>query len=448
MEKDIIQKNFLIQFVTVVLFATFIMSLLFTTTVKAHDIPASVTVHMYVKPEGNHVKVLLRVPLESMSELVYPTWGPGYLDFERADSVLLDAAHVYLTEELKLYENGVLLEDKTITAYRVSSPQNRSFQEYDTAIANIKSPPLTNEDRLYYGQAVLDVLYEFPIQSENSKFAIHPTLARLAMITNTVLRFIPPESGERVFNYIGDVGVVDLDPSLWHALYEFTELGFFHILEGTDHILFLLCLIIPLRSFRKLIPVITAFTIAHSITLISTAFGIAPQALWFAPLIEMLIALSIVYMAFENIVGVKLEKRWIVAFGFGLVHGFGFSFLLSDSMQFAGSHLFTSLLAFNVGVEFGQILILIIVLPLLNLLFKYVVAEKAGTILLSALVAHSGWHWMTERNDKLAAYQFEWPEINAEFYAELMRWGMLSIIVGIASWLMFELYKRFNRRPE
>ena len=55
---------------------------------------------------------------------------------------------------------------------------------------------------------------------------------------------------------------------------------------------------------------------------------------------------------------------------------------------------------------------------------------------------------MTERNDKLAAYQFEWPEINAEFYAELMRWGMLSIIVGIASWLMFELYKRFNRRPE
>ena len=193
---------------------------------------------------------------------------------------------------------------------------------------------------------------------------------------------------------------------------------------------------------------ITAFTIAHSITLISTAFGIAPQALWFAPLIEMLIALSIVYMAFENIVGVKLEKRWIVAFGFGLVHGFGFSFLLSDSMQFAGSHLFTSLLAFNVGVEFGQILILIIVLPLLNLLFKYVVAEKAGTILLSALVAHSGWHWMTERNDKLAAYQFEWPEINAEFYAELMRWGMLSIIVGIASWLMFELYKRFNRRPE
>ena len=348
------------------------------TIVKAHDIPMSVTVHMYVKPEGNTLKLLLRVPLESMSELVYPTWGPGYLDFENADPILLDAAHVYLTEELQVYENGVLIEDKMITAYRATSPQDRSIQNWDTAIENINKPAFTNEERLYYGQAVLDVLYEFPISSDQSQFSINPTLNKLASITNTVLRFMPAGTGERVFNYMGNPGVVELDPSLMHALYEFSELGFFHILEGIDHILFLLCLVIPLRSFRALIPVVTSFTIAHSITLISTAFGLAPQAIWFPPLIETLIALSIVYMAFENIVGAKLEKRWIVAFGFGLVHGFGFSFLLSDSMQFAGSHLFTSLLSFNLGVEIGQLFILALVLPALNLLFKYVVAEKTG----------------------------------------------------------------------
>ncbi|MDG1707782.1 MAG: HupE/UreJ family protein, partial [Emcibacteraceae bacterium] len=394
-----------------------------TSFVKAHDIPMSVTVHMYVKPEGNTLKLLMRVPLESMSELVYPTWGPGYLDFENADPVLLDAAHVYLTDELTVLENGVLIEDKMITAYRATSPQDRSIRSWETAIENIKKPPLTNEERLYYGQAVLDVMYEFPIKDENSRFSLEPTLNKLASITNTVLHFLPPETGERVFNYMGNPGVVELDPSLLHALYEFMELGFFHILEGTDHILFLLCLIIPLRTFRGLIPVITSFTVAHSITLISTAFGLAPQALWFAPLIEMLIALSIVYMAFENIVGVNLERRWMMTFAFGLIHGFGFSFLLSDSMQFAGSHLFTSLLSFNLGVEFGQIFILILVLPILNLLFKYVVKEKAGSILLSALVAHSGWHWMTERNDALNQYIFVMPEIDATFYSELMRWG-------------------------
>ena len=417
-----------------------------TTMAKAHDIPASVTVHMYVKPEGKTLQLLLRVPLESMSELVYPTWGPGYLDFENADPVLLDAASVYITDELRVYENGVSIEDKTITAFRAESPQNRSIQTWETAIENINKPPLKNDERLYYGQAVLDVLYEFPIISDTSQFSIHPTLNKLASITNTVLRFMPPETGERVFNYIGDPGEVVLDPSLLHALYEFMELGFFHILEGTDHILFLLCLIIPMRSFRALIPVVTSFTIAHSITLISTAFGLAPQALWFGPLIEMLIALSIVYMAFENIIGVNQEKRWMMTFAFGLVHGFGFSFLLSESMQFAGSHLFTSLLSFNLGVELGQIFILILVLPILNLLFKHVVQEKKGAILLSALLAHSGWHWMTERNDALNQYIFVMPEVDGAFYAELMRWGMLLIIIAIASWAMYEFTKYVEKR--
>ncbi len=429
-----------------ILLLALMMAYMAVPTSRAHDIPASVTVHMYVKPEGDTLRLLLRVPLESMSELVYPTWGPGYLDFERADPVLLDAAHVYLTEELQVFENGTLIEDKMITAYRATSPQDRSIQSWEAAIENIKKPPLNNDERLYYGQAVLDVLYEFPITSDQSRFSIHPTLNKLASITNTVLRFIPAGSGERVFNYVGDPGVVELDPSLLHALYEFMELGFFHILEGIDHILFLLCLVIPLRSFRGLIPVVTSFTVAHSITLISTAFGVAPQALWFAPLIEMLIALSIVYMAFENIIGAKLENRWMVAFGFGLVHGFGFSFLLSDSMQFAGSHLFTSLLSFNLGVEIGQLFILALVLPVLNLLFKYVVKERTGEILLSALVAHSGWHWMTERNDRLSEYVFVWPEFNAAFIAELMRWGMLAVIVAIASWGMYELAKYIDRR--
>lgn len=417
-----------------------------TSMVKAHDIPASVTVHMYVKPEGDTLKVLMRVPLESMSELVYPTWGPGFLDFEKADAVFLDAAEVYLTDELKVYEEGVLIEDKTITAYRATSPQDDSIRSWDTAIENIKKPPLTNEERLYYGQAVLDIMYEFPINSDQSRFSIEPTLNKLASITNTVLRFLPAGTGERVFNYIGNPGVVELDPSLLHALYEFMELGFLHILEGTDHILFLLCLVIPARTIRELIPVITSFTVAHSITLISTAFGLTPQALWFGPLIEMLIAVSIVYMAFENIVGAKLEKRWMVAFGFGLVHGFGFSFLLQESMQFAGTHLFTSLLSFNLGVELGQLVILIVLVPILNFLFRFFVDEKRGSILLSALVAHSGWHWMTERNDALNQYVFVWPEINAAFFAELMRWGMLAVIVGAASWAMYELAKYIERR--
>ncbi len=160
---------------------------------------------------------------------------------------------------------------------------------------------------------------------------------------------------------------------------------------------------IPFRRFAPLFVVITSFTVAHSVTLIASAFGLAPDSLWFPPLIETLIALSILYMAFENIAGANLQRRWIVTFAFGLIHGFGFSFLLRERLQFAGDHLVASLLAFNVGVEVGQLLVLVVAIPLLSLMFRYVVAERIGTILLSALVAHTAWHWALDRGSAFCA---------------------------------------------
>src|SRR5690606_4574816 len=209
---------------------------------------------------------------------------------------------------------------------------------------------------------------------------------------------------------------------------------FEHILDGVDHLLFLLCLVVPFRSVRALVPVVTAFTVAHSITLIASALGLAPDALWFPPLIETLIAASIVFMAFENIIGAKLHRRWAIAFGFGLVHGFGFSFVLSESLQFAGAHLITSLLAFNVGVELGQVLVLIIAAPLLELLFRKVVPELAGVIVLWAILAHTGWHWMTDRGGELLQHEFALPVLDLSLAATLTRWAMLALIVAAAAW--------------
>ena len=89
----------------------------------------------------------------------------------------------------------------------------------------------------------------------------------------------------------------------------------------------------------------------------------------------------------------------------GWYTGFGFSFALRETLQFAGSHLLTSLLAFNVGVELGQILVLLVFVPVLDVLFRYVVKERIGTIIISALVAHTGWHWMIERAEVLKKFR-------------------------------------------
>ena len=410
----------------------------------AHDIPSRVTVYAFVKPEGNELTVLLRVPMEALGEVSFPLRGPGFLQFSEAQFALDDAARIYITESLNFYENGEELLDKELRLTRVSLPSNRSFISYDVALDNIMSPPLDDSTDLFWRQGVLDVLVTYPIQSEESDFSVNPELGTLSDQTTTVLRFLVPNGAERVFNYLGNPGVVELDPRWHQAALRFITMGFEHILEGIDHLLFLFCLVIPLRSMRALIPVVTSFTIAHSITLIGSAFGVAPSAIWFPPLIETLIALSIVYMAFENIVGAKMEHRWMVTFGFGLVHGFGFSFLFSETLQFAGGHLFSSLLAFNIGVELGQLFILILVIPILNLLFKYFVEERVGTILLSALLAHSAWHWMLERGTTLGLYQIGMPVLDSLFWAALMRWAMMFIIIIAALWIMYEVFRKFS----
>jgi hypothetical protein len=222
------------------------------------------------------------------------------------------------------------------------------------------------------------------------------------------------------------------------------RLGFDHILDGADHLLFVLCLVIPVRRLRPLVAIVTAFTVAHSITLVAAAAGLAPSALWFPPLIEALIALSIVFMAFENIVGVRLERRWLFAFGFGLVHGFGFSFALSESLQFAGRHLVTSLLAFNLGVELGQLVVLAAFLPLLAVLYRYVVAERTGVIILSALVAHTAWHWMTDRAGVLRGYSFTPPALDVTLAVGAMRGAMLLLILLGVLWALYGVFGKLG----
>ncbi len=422
--------------------------LLFPWRAPAHDIPNDVTVQAFVKPEGAHLHLLVRVPLKAMRDVNFPERGPGYLDLARATAVLPEAAMLWIGDFIEVYENDTRLSKPQIVATRISLPSDRSFTSYDEALAHVAGPPLSNDTNVYWDQTMLDVLFDYPIQSDQSRFSIHPALARLGLRVVTVLRFLPAGGGVRAFEFTGDPGVIRLDPRWHQAALRFVNLGFFHILDGTDHFLFLLCLVIPFRRLGALIPVVTAFTIAHSITLIASAYNLAPNFLWFPPLIETLIATSIVYMALENIAGSgSLQRRWIMAFGFGLVHGFGFSFALRESLQFAGSHLLTSLLSFNLGVELGQLLVLIVLIPALQFLFRYAVVERMGTIILSALVAHTAWHWMLDRGHVLAQFRFEWPAPTAAMLASALRWLMVLLILGGLLWFLQKIFQRWAERP-
>ncbi|MEE2993181.1 MAG: HupE/UreJ family protein [Gemmatimonadota bacterium] len=405
-----------------------------TTGVFAHDIPNDITIQVYVKPEGQRLQLLVRVPLNAMRDMSFPLLGPGYLDLAQADAELRNAAILWIGDEIKLFEDGVRLPNPNVVAVRASIPSDPSFRRYEDALSHIMGPRLPDRTQLFWQQALLDVLFEIPIQSDQADYMIDPGLERLGLRVVTVLRFLPPGKDECVYEYVGSPGTVPLDPHWYQAALRFSALGFTHILDGFDHLLFLLCLVIPFRQIRALIAVVTAFTVAHSITLIASAFGLAPDTLWFPPVVETLIAASIVYMALENIIGAQLHRRWLITFGFGLIHGFGFSFALRETLQFGGTHLLTSLLAFNVGVELGQILVLLLLIPALALLYRFGVRERMATIILSVLVAHTGWHWMTDRAAVLSQYDMVWPTLDLSLLLSATGWLLLIMALAGLSW--------------
>jgi hypothetical protein len=410
----------------------------------AHDIPNDVLVQMFVKPEPQRLVLLVRVPLAAMRDVEIPTRGPGFLDLPRADPAFQDAVRLWLADNISAYENGARLAALRLLAVRASLPSDPSFRSFEEAIGHIQGSRLPAAIDLYWNQALLDVLLEVPILSARSEFAIHPAFARLGVRVVTTIRFLPPGGPARALEYAGDPGLVLLDPRWYQAARLFVGMGFEHILSGADHLLFLMCLVIPFRRFRQLVLIVTAFTVAHSITLIASALGHAPDALWFPPLIETLIAASIVYMALENIVGAtSLSRRWVMTFAFGLVHGFGFSFALRRTLQFAGSHLLASLVSFNVGVELGQLLVLVLLVPLLQALFRFVVAERMGTIVLSAFVAHTAWHWLVNRADQLRQYQWPAPDVTLRLMA--VRWLMVATAAVAVVWLVRDVVRRSGK---
>lgn len=417
----------------------------FSTPATAHDVPDEVTVLTFLKPEDDRLVLLVRAPLKSLRDIDIPLKENGYVDLERVEDPLRYAAQIWISDFVELYENGERLPRPEVIAARAALLGDRAFESFDEALAQITGNPLDPATNLYWEQGYLEIAYRYPIASQDSQFAIRPGLTRLGVQVNVILRMLFPDGEERVFDVHADVGRVQLDPSAWQAAHMFARDGLRYSLGSVDHLLFLFALVIPFRRLRPLAVVVSAFMVAHSATLIASAYGLAPNALWFGPLVSTLIAVSILYMATENIVGMNAQRRWMIAFAFGLIYGFEFSFLLTERLQFAGSHLLASLLAFNFGVALGQLLVLAIAVPALALAFRYVVPEKVGIIILSAFVAHTAWHWMIERGGNLM--RFPWPVMDALVLSRLIWWAIAVVTVAALLWLVSGPVRRFQGDP-
>jgi hydrogenase/urease accessory protein HupE len=179
------------------------------------------------------------------------------------------------------------------------------------------------------------------------------------------------------------------DNYLWSQISRFVPLGIEHILTGYDHLLFLLSLLIGSSGIRSLLKIVTAFTVAHSVTLTLAVLGFIQLP---PVVVECAIALSIVYVAAENLWRKEIPQRWVMTFVFGLIHGVGFSSILQE-FNLPKEALAVSLVSFNLGVEIGQVVAVVCFFGLWQLLRKL----KWSRPIMSGMLVAIGLYWFLQR---------------------------------------------------
>ena len=350
-------------------------------------------VNAMARVEGRQADLVARIPMDLLRGAGLPS-SDGHYDVAKAGPSL-ELALALLADSFVLTEDGVRLVPVASDA-RLVAEDDRSFDRLDHALSAARAP-VDGTAAIPVDTGYLEVLYRYPIAAQSSRFEIQSKVAvDVGVLAPLTVRFQRGDEPGRAMIIEGGADLVDLDPAWYRAAASFVRLGIEHILTGTDHLLFLLCLVVVVRRVRDIVPVVTAFTIAHSLTLIGSALGLAPKDPLFPPLVEAAIAASIVYTAIENVVTKGPRSRWLLACLFGLVHGFGFSSALGESLQFAGRHLLLSLLAFNVGIEAGQLGVLCVGWPILYLLRRWL-SFRTVTVAASAFGIVVGGMWLVER---------------------------------------------------
>ena len=402
--------------ILVLVLLSFTSLLWYTSSFSHFKLNANIRLYHVVHEDGQ-IRLLARMPLAyliadklgSIQEDGLPAPAP-YSTNLLIDDILnhkLDAAT--LREDPKglgqFFADGTIIKIsdkklKPVVGRVVAYPLNKQkpFSTLNEAESSLSSDVYNSDYKeAFIGDTIIDIELVYSTNKKIKKYTIqsllNPGLPKQEETANLII-----DHRNKKPNIYRITGLLDKSVNITNsaikAFSTFVVNGFIHILEGYDHILFILCLIVGAQTLKSLFWRITGFTIGHSITISFGFFNIILNYVWFIPFIETTIAISIVYAAFLALWG-KEHKNIILITGLiGLLHGFGFSFILSEILSIDSMNLWQSLLGFNVGVEFGQLLIAVIVWPCLwyfGKKFPLYQSHLRWTILLPCILIGSLW---------------------------------------------------------
>ncbi len=412
-----------------------VLSLLCVTTASAHfKLNLNVRI-LHVEHLADGLNVYMRLPmpylvahlLGEVNEDGLPSPAPytsnrleegklvHYIDVKQLkDST--DGLALLAIQGLDLTVDGKIVNPKVerVNLYKVGTQPD--FATLDDARKSFQNEQVFDafEQDVYVGDTTVDVLLRYTTQGAVYKYAISskldPGLPDQDETANLILDYSP--GGVQVFRARGLLHEpVVVTRSVFDAVVTFIKEGVKHILEGLDHVLFVICLVLGAMHFGPLLWRVTGFTIGHSITLSIGFFGFVPTGAWFVPAVETGIALSIIYVAFVAVApdfkpGFKQKKNEWTVIGvtglIGLLHGLGFSFVLQHILQVTSPNIWQSLLAFNLGVEIGQVLIVIAsfsIFYLISLLGSKV--TKINRFIVASICASTALYWVIERGNNI-----------------------------------------------
>lgn len=350
---------------------------------------------------------LARVVVRGLALLALLAAGPALAHKTNltVGAIVVDGPELRYRLAVSAHDLAVVLDIPTdlvtpIPAQRISERRDLLIEYVDeklVVVADDRRCPRTALDVAYDrlpDDIVLDLAFRCPAPPRHLRiayrlfFAVDPGHRALGTV----------DAGEGPEQYLLDRAFADIEitPTAGSTgLVSFGRivvLGIEHILAGFDHVLFVVALLLGGGTFLALVKTVTAFTLAHSLTLSLAWFGVLdlPQR----P-VEILIAASVAYVAIENALGRGAGHRWLVALGFGLVHGLGFFGVLRE-LDIGRGDVVTTLLGFNLGVEVGQLAIVAVVYPVLVWMaarrwYRRVTVSASLAILALAVV------WIMER---------------------------------------------------
>ncbi len=396
-----------------------ISSIVVSPTAQAHfNLNVNLRV-IHVSHEDNGLRVFVRLP---MAYLVADKLGPEQVDGSREPApfttnaieneqlvhyldpvaLRLDPAGLgkIIVDGHEISANGQVLLGSLIKLRAYPALQQVPFATLSEAGLALKGDVYQEGfEATYVGDTVVDaeIFYVSPSNSKVGSYTLRSTLKPDLPLqedtANLVLDYLGSDTLTFRLRGLLD-SPVEISRSSLQAFMTFVVEGARHILIGIDHVLFVFCLVLSAVTLKGLLWRITGFTIGHSITLSAGFFGYTLRAAWFVPLVETAIAISIIYAAVIALSKKRREGGVIVTTLIGLLHGLGFSFVLSEILKIDAPNIWQSLLAFNVGVELGQVAIILVswsVLLFLSKRFPARITAIRWTMAIACITAASIW---------------------------------------------------------